>query len=232
MVGYKKPLELRFQSSKQTEHDVQEAAVVLGSAASLLPAATWRGATVVEVGCGSGYVGVLLAALGARVVLTDLASLDSVVSGNISMNLSAIRPPASANFCPLDWTRPRASIPASVALIDAAWVFASDPVVDASSQAAFLTFVKAVLGLDGERPMCMGLEGLIVSHKHQQSLCIPGYRPPTLDGPPSITLAEECSRCSFRLALEDIGVNVADWHAPPHDFLHPFVDCWCLTAAE
>ena len=47
----------------------------------------------------------LLAALGARVVLTDLASLDSVVSGNISMNLSAIRPPASANFCPLDWTR-------------------------------------------------------------------------------------------------------------------------------
>ena len=72
--------------------------------------------------------------------------------------------------------RPRASIPASVALIDAAWVFASDPVVDASSQAAFLTFVRAVFGLDGERPMCMGLEGLIVSHKHQQSLCIPGGR--------------------------------------------------------
>merc|ERR1712232_1250684 len=167
---------------------------------------------------------------GARVVLTDLPRLDSVVTGNIALNLPVIRAPASATFCPLDWNRPRASVPAAVALHDASIVIASDPVSDGASQAAFFNLVRAMLGLDGERPLCTGLQSFIVAHKHQQNTCIAGYVAPGAETRPAITLAEECSKCAFRRSLEEMGVSVTDWHPPPEEFAHPFVDCWCLTA--
>merc|ERR1712136_157402 len=126
-----------------------------------------------------------------------------------------------------DWRRARSLPPP---LWEASVVVACDPVVDAASEEAFCTMVRALLGTDGDRPLLRG--SLVVAHKHQQNYCIAGYLAPCTEARPPITLTEGCCRCSFRRALEDMGVVVTDWHAPPAEFAHPFVSCWSLTAAH
>lgn len=105
-VGLTKPIRLCFEAPKDTKFRVTEAAVVLGATAVRQPAAFWRGARVVEIGSGAAYVGVLLAALGARVEVTDLPSAESVAAASIARNARAFHNAGSAAFSVLDWSRP------------------------------------------------------------------------------------------------------------------------------
>mmetsp|Transcript_17010 Transcript_17010/g.53363 ORF Transcript_17010/g.53363 Transcript_17010/m.53363 type:complete len:291 (+) Transcript_17010:74-946(+) len=228
LVGYTKDVRLRFEPPEDGSCRVHEASVVFGATAASLPAATWRGRLIVELGCGVGFAGVVLAALGGRVVLTDLPHLEAAASGSIALNAPLIRSPGSATFCALDWTRPRARVPACSALGQASIVVATDPVVDLESQNNFLVMVRALLGMDGEPPLCADLEQLIVVHKHQQSYCISGYVAPLPDAPPAVTGVEECEKCLFRRALEDAGLAVGRWQHAAIGFEHPFVECWQL----
>jgi len=227
LVGYTKDVCLKLQPSTEHPTNVSEAVVVFAATAASMPAAAWRGKPIVELGCGVGFTGILLAALGARVVLADEPTLDIVVMNNIAMNAPTIRAPGSASFAPLDWAEPRGS-EVSSSLRDAGIVIFSDVVVDFASQERFLAVLQALLGMDGEPPICRSLERVLVSHKHQQSFCISGYVAPTVDAKPSITDVGMCERCSFRQSLFDAGFQLAPWHPAPINYEHPFVECWSV----
>lgn len=231
LVGYTKDVCLKLQPSTEHPTNVSEAVVVFAATAASMPAAAWRGKPIVELGCGVGFTGILLAALGARVVLADEPTLDIVVMNNIAMNSPAIRAPGSASFAPLDWAEPRGS-EVSSSLRDAGIVIFSDVVVDFASQERFLAVLQALLGMDGEPPICRSLERVLVSHKHQQSFCISGYVAPTVDAKPSITDVGMCERCSFRQSLFDAGFQIAPWHPAPINFEHPFVECWMVRPRQ
>jgi len=228
LVGYTKDVRLRFESPADATYTVSEAAVVFGVTAASVPATAWRGRTVVELGCGTGFVGALLAALGGRVVLTDLPRLESLVTGNITLNAPVIRSPAAASFTALDWDQPRARPAACAALSSASVIVAADPVVDAGSQQRFVALLHAMLGMDGEPAICRDLQKLIIAHKHQQSYCISGYTAPVAGARPTITDAGECDKCLFRRGLEDAGFVVTDWEPAPVGFEHPFIQCWSI----
>jgi len=227
LVGYTKDVRLRFEPPGEGCR-VHEASVLFGATAAALPAAEWRGRAVVELGCGLGFVGLVLAALGGRVVLSDLPRLEGLVTGSIALNAPSIRSPGSATFCAFDWARPRARAAACSALRSARTIVATDPVVDLESQENFITTVYALFGMDGEAPVCMDLERFILVHKHQQSYCISGYVAPVPGALPTITDVDECDKCLFRRRLEDAGLALSPWAHPPIGFEHPFIECWLL----
>ena len=64
-------LTIRTHAAAGLAAKVWPSALRLAAVAAAAPGA-WRGATVVELGCGPGAAGLALAALGAHVLLTDL----------------------------------------------------------------------------------------------------------------------------------------------------------------
>ncbi|KAA8497033.1 Protein-lysine methyltransferase METTL21B [Porphyridium purpureum] len=64
----------------------------------------WRSSVVLELGAGTGAAGLVLAALGARVVLTDLPHLVPLMEKNVRANQAAfVYPP---RVCALPWSAP------------------------------------------------------------------------------------------------------------------------------
>lgn len=241
LLGRTEPVPLNLHASTSDSTDgrspppVREAAVVFGALAASLPPEMWRGRCVVEVCCGRGYVGLVLAVLGARVTLMDKPEYAGFVTGSIARNSAVLRRTASAAFCPLDWKDPRGSASACAALARANVVVFTDPADTEESQQDFLRMVRAVVGLDGGPALCSALEGLLLVHKHQQSFCIGGYSAPVglADARPAITLSEHCERCSFRRDLEDAGLKVGKLDLKvPSDYAHPFVECWELSVSR
>ncbi|CAJ1429831.1 unnamed protein product [Effrenium voratum] len=219
LVGLRRPFRLRLEAGLPAS----ESAVVFGAIATSVPAELWRQRSVVELGCGSGYVGLVLSCLGARVTLTDLPEYEDKILSSIAANVAEIK----CLGC-LDWAAPRANPRAAYALRCASVVLAIDPVVCQHSQQSFLTLLKAIFGLEGP-PLCPDLQGCIVAHKHQQNFCVGGYSAPSKDAAPSITHSDSCDRCTFRRALEDAGVTVRTFEIPPpREFVHPFIECWEL----
>jgi len=229
LVGYTKPLRLRFEPAVVGAPRVSEAAVVLGATMARMPAATWRGAHIVELGCGMGYIGVLLAALGGHVSLTDLPTAHAAAMGSIAMNAPTIRAGGSASFYALDWAQPQNYPDALSTLARASIVVASDPADTHETQESFLHIVKAMFGIGVEVPLCRNLQMFLMAHKHQQNYCIAGYSAPSADSRPTISLADERGRCLLRHGLEDAGLSVNDWQQPPKEFAHPFVELWMIT---
>ncbi|CAE7881819.1 eef1akmt3 [Symbiodinium sp. KB8] len=190
--------------------------------AAALPA-LWRGRSVVELGCGTGYVGLLLAQLGARVTLTDLPKFQEAAAASILATGPHIQPPGRASFCCLDW----ADLDANArALLKSAHVLvAAEPVTCQCSERDFLSLLEAVLG--GGSLLCPRLEGFLVAHKHQQNFCIGGYSAPSREAAPGIVLSDSCDRCTFRRKLQDAGASIGAFAIePPREFAHPFVECW------
>merc|ERR1712178_589974 len=138
--------------------------------------------------------------------LTDLPQLAESITRSIAFNASVIRSPASASFCTFDLRQPRCANPQALhAIGNSTVVIAADPVTDTESEHGFLVMLRALLGLDGERPLGTKLECVLVAHKPTQCYCIAGYAAPSGNAKPVIRHAEERDRCSFRRALEDAG---------------------------
>lgn len=220
-----RPLSLRFQSPP--EFAVQEAAIVFGAALTDDPHTVWQGREVLELGCGTGFLGIVLAGLGARVVLTDLPKLENLALASIALNAGVIKPPGSARFWPLDWRQPRMS--RTSAFATARFIVASEPVADAESMQLFLQTLRALTGLDGEDPLCPLLEEILISHKHRPTLCIGGYSAPAEGAAPAVVNVQDHDRCLFMRSLVDAGFQVQLFHRqPPKPFVHPFVECWSV----
>ncbi|CAE7320656.1 eef1akmt3, partial [Symbiodinium microadriaticum] len=175
-LGIKRPFRLRLQAPPAGLPGTSEAAVVFGAQAAALPA-LWRGRSVVELGCGTGYVGLLLAQLGARVTLTDLPKFQEAAAASILATGPHIQPPGRASFCCLDW----ADLDANArALLKSAHVLvAAEPVTCQCSERDFLSLLEAVLG--GGSLLCPRLEGFLVAHKHQQNFCIVATAAPSAE---------------------------------------------------
>jgi hypothetical protein len=238
LLGRKESVQLCLRASAsdsangQAPPPVREAAVVFGALSASLPAEMWRGRQVVEVGCSTGYVGLVLATLGARVTMMDRPEFEGFVTAAIARNSSVIRRTAAASFSPIDLRRPRALAPACAALRAANVVVLTDPVDTEEALDDFLVFIRALVGLDGGLPLCSALEGLLMVHKHTQAFCIGGYSAPVglSEARPAITHAEHIDRCSFKRTIEDEGlvVNKLDLQVPS-EYAHPFVECWELS---
>lgn len=93
-------------SGAGTGGSVWEAGIVLARWADhAFPAGYWRGKTVLELGCGTGLVGLACAALGATAVLTD-ASPEAVAlaAANAAANADLLAAAGGAARAePLDW---------------------------------------------------------------------------------------------------------------------------------
>jgi predicted nicotinamide N-methyase len=62
------------------------------------------GKSVIEIGSGTGLVGLVAAALGAGpVILTDLAHLVGPISGNIKLNSGQLSDPTAVTAAELEW---------------------------------------------------------------------------------------------------------------------------------
>lgn len=225
-----KPVCVRLPVPEQSEPKTSEAAIVFGALAAAQPGELWRNRSVVELGCGAGFSGLVLALLGARVMLTDVADIEEHVMASIAYNASSIKPPAAASFCTLDWSEPRESPAALEALSRATLVLAVDPAENSEEAEKFIKMAQAVMGLDSGRALCPNMEGFLLVHKCTNSYCIAGYSAPLAKAAPTVSLADECSRCTFRRDLEDAGVMVTPFEVPiPKSFKHPFVQCWQIA---
>lgn len=229
-----KPIHLRFEAPDCCS--VSEAAVVFGATAATFPSQAWSRRTVLELGCGAGFAGMVLAALGAHVILTDTSRLDPVATGSIALNAQSVRDRSkgSAKFCELNWMCPRESRSACATIAPASIAIATDPAVDEQSSRSFLRIVRALFGLDSDAPLCPTLECIVIAHKHRPGFCIGGYTAPLTGAPPSVADAKEGHMCLFRRVLVDEGFVVENWQVrpPPGDFAHPFVECWKVTPAS
>lgn len=227
------PLKLSFETPDEMR--VDESAVVLALACASLPAELWRNKVVVDVGCGNGFLGVVLAALGARVTLTDLPRFGPVASSSIARNARAIRAPGSAAFCEVDWARPRScqATGAHGTVASAAVAVVAEPVKDSDEIPGFVSALRALLGIDGEAAVCPRLDCVLVAHKHTPTLCIGGYASPDPDAKPSVVKAEQRCRCLLLRSLADGGLRAEerDWLSAPELWQHPFVECWEVTVA-
>lgn len=60
-----------------------------------------KGKTVLDLGCGVGFVGIYLACLGCQVVLADFPSLKDLVERNIGINKSLFK--GKVDFTVANW---------------------------------------------------------------------------------------------------------------------------------
>lgn len=60
-----------------------------------------KGKTVLDLGCGVGFVGIYLACLGCQVVLADFPSLKDLVERNMGINKSLFR--GKVDFTVVNW---------------------------------------------------------------------------------------------------------------------------------
>eukprot|EP00811_Abedinium_folium_P036051 NODE_8797_length_1469_cov_4.986587.p1 GENE.NODE_8797_length_1469_cov_4.986587~~NODE_8797_length_1469_cov_4.986587.p1 ORF type:complete len:340 (+),score=82.21 NODE_8797_length_1469_cov_4.986587:144-1163(+) len=232
MLQSRTPIELRFQVPESLSAHISEPAVVLANAMVACPF-EWQGREVLELGCGAGLAGITAAALGARVVLTDVQERMGLAGSAIALNSPAIRSAEGfATFCPLDWAAPRATGLTFSAVAGADVAVATEPVVDPTSLRMFLTVMRELFGHGGDvPPLCPRLGCVLVAHKHRPGLCISSYVAPMLGAQTAVASSEDCNSCALRRALDAEGFRLFD-KSVPADFKHPFIEVWRVVPAD
>ena len=94
---------------------------------------------VIEIGAGTGAVGLAAAALGATVILTDLDQVEGLITANIARNKLS----ANASFTPLCWGDP---IPSQISTPPFDIVLASDVLYQHEWVSPLIATLKALSG--------------------------------------------------------------------------------------
>lgn len=103
-----------------------------------------QGKAVVELGCGTGVVGITAACLGAQVVLTDRSSTVDFTQSNINSNSQLIQAAGgSADVTTLDWGAPTVSSSAQLQHADV--VIGADLIYAKKDVAPLVATVKELL---------------------------------------------------------------------------------------
>lgn len=126
------------------------------------PNGFWVGKDVLELGSGCGYVGIVLACLGANVLLTDTMELESLINCNIKAHQEAIsRRNGSVQFLPLDWVKVLdADLLLRERLKSVRIIVAADCVYNMTGCQLFVHCLCGLTGLQsgGVPPLCPALE--------------------------------------------------------------------------
>jgi len=173
----------------------------------------WAGKDVLELGTGCGYVGIVLACLGANVLLTDTVELGGLVKQNITLHQEAItRGQGTAQFLSLDWIRVlEADATLRERLQSVRIIVAADCVYNMIGCQLFVHCLCGLSGLQsGVPPLCPALERIYVAHKHRH---------------------DDVDK-QFVDLLEAAGLEGEEMPVEKHNregFVHPAIDIWCLT---
>eukprot|EP00929_Paragymnodinium_shiwhaense_P093080 TRINITY_DN53134_c0_g1_i1.p1 TRINITY_DN53134_c0_g1~~TRINITY_DN53134_c0_g1_i1.p1 ORF type:complete len:196 (-),score=38.89 TRINITY_DN53134_c0_g1_i1:169-756(-) len=177
----------------------------------------FQGENVLELGSGLGYVGLHLACMGCRVVLTDLPAAQPVIARSIEANSSTIsKAHGTAEFRSLDWGQPISLGPSHV--FD--FIVSSDPVFDELTQRLFVLCLARLLKAR-HAPFAK------LAHKHRPGVCCAA-------GISGMEHLHAHGDCGFRQRLEEAGLKVEDAAvpastAPDHLLHHPFVAVWQVS---
>lgn len=181
------------------------------------PNGFWNGQNVLELGSGCGYVGIILACLGANVLLTDTSELCNVVNENINLHQEAIaQGRGQAQFLPLDWIRVlEADQELRNRLQSVRIIVAADCVYNMTGCQLFVHCLCGLAGLEsgGVAPLCPDLDRIYVAHKHRH---------------------DDVDK-TFVDLLETAGLEGEEMPVEKHNregFVHPSIDIWCLTKLD
>mmetsp|Transcript_52388 Transcript_52388/g.170015 ORF Transcript_52388/g.170015 Transcript_52388/m.170015 type:complete len:245 (+) Transcript_52388:36-770(+) len=132
---------------EETGVSVWDAALIFAKALGRQPALLFSGSRgphprVLELGSGTGVLGIAAALLGAEVVLTDLPALAGLAEQNVALNAESIDAAGgSARFGALDWQAP--DLERFDGQVDV--LLAADPVWRAEQAPLFAAVVRRVL---------------------------------------------------------------------------------------
>jgi len=200
-----------------------EPGVVLAARLCAEPASELRGASVLELGAGLGFVGLHLASLGARVTLTDLPAAETLLKRSVAANAGAVdRAGGAASFRVLDWAEVNDDVMRDN---DFDCLVAADPVFDEATARHFVGCLARLLASAkraGRHPL-----DARVAHKHRPGVCCE-------EGIWGVRHAREPGGCSLAARLRASGLRVEEEEAvattDPLAY-HPFVAVWRVTAA-
>ena len=203
-------IRLAQSESSGTDGRLWEPAVILTYHLAAMPAIT---GPAVELGCGLGLVGIVLASRGVEVILTDLPAAEAAARASLRENRAALR--AAVDFAVLDWAAP-ALIGAMPWASRVRFAVASDPVYDFKTLELFVAAVAELFAA------CPRLEGMLVAHKHRPNVC-------SDDGAfPTEGWGERSCPIESALSLAGLAVSAV---APLGGLTHPYIVLWNVTRA-
>lgn len=214
------------RAEAQTAARLWEPAIVLVSrlrAEALASGGAFRGARVLELGSGLGFVGLHLACLGAQVTLTDLPVAQPLLHRSLDANLSAVQAGGGeARAATLDWSSCAAD----------AWrgsfdvVIASDPVFDDTTVRYFVSCLAMLLHAAGEAAHAR------VSHKHRPGVCCaPGlWGVNEARKPGGCALVVKLQAEGLLVIEEDLPSSIGQGQGPDPLSVHPFISVLRVSA--
>lgn len=122
---------------------------------TIFPAAHLRGRSLLELGSGTGLVGIVAACLGGHVHMTDTSEAISLLERNVKANSHLLKATGGSMSCGiLDWQHP----PSSAVQRTVDIVLGSDLVYNADAVPQIINVLRG-----------LHFDGLLLSHKHRSN---------------------------------------------------------------